>query len=70
MNLHRFETIDPQLLPGLINTALRNDCEDLDDLLRTHDIDEESLVQRMSELGYRYHAATHQFQSVSAMDPP
>ena len=39
MKLSSFETMDPLLLPGLINTALRNDSDDLDDLVRTHDLD-------------------------------
>lgn len=65
MNLHRFETLDPQLLPGLVNTALRNDCEDLEDLVRTHDLDKDSFLRRMDELGYRYSTATHQFRPIA-----
>lgn len=64
MNLSHFETLDPQLLPGLLNTALRNDCEDLHDLLRTYDLDEEKLTRRMEELGYRYCRDTHQFRPI------
>jgi hypothetical protein len=62
MNLHRFETIHPDLLPGLVNTALRNDCEDLEDLCRTHDLDQERVEARMKELGYHYVAEIGQFR--------
>jgi hypothetical protein len=62
MNLHAFETIHPDLLPGLVNTALRNDCDDLEDLCRTHDIDQEGLVARLGELGYRYVTEIRQFR--------
>lgn len=62
MNLHAFHTIHPDLLPGLVNTALRNDCEDLDDLARAHDIEREALEERMAELGFRYVAEIRQFR--------
>lgn len=64
MNLHRFETIHPDLLPGLLNTALRNDCEDLDDLVHVHDLDRDELERRMAELGYRYLEGPRQFRKV------
>ncbi|HQW29009.1 MAG: DUF4250 domain-containing protein [Verrucomicrobiales bacterium] len=64
MKLSAFQTMDPLLLPGLVNTALRNDCEDLDDLVRTHDLERESLEKRMEEIGYRYVASTNQFRPV------
>lgn len=66
MNLHAFETIHPDLLPGLVNTALRNDCEDLEDLCRTHDLDQERLEARFKELGYRYVAEIRQFRKAPA----
>jgi len=65
MKLSSFQTMDPNLLPGLVNTALRNDCDDLDDLVRTHDIDREALETRMESLGYRYVAETNQFRPVT-----
>lgn len=62
MNLRSFRTIHPDLLPGLVNTALRNDCEDLDDLCATHDLDRSELEQRLAELGYRYAPEVRQFR--------
>lgn len=64
MNLHRFETIHPDLLPGLVNTALRNDCEDLDDLCRTHDLERDALERHLGEIGYRYVAEIRQFRKI------
>lgn len=66
MNLSHFEDLDPQLLPGLLNTALRNQCEDLNDLLRTFDIDGERLEKRMEDLGYRYCEESRQFRGISS----
>jgi hypothetical protein len=62
MNLRHFRTIHPDLLPGLVNTALRNDYEDLDDLCATHDLDRAEVEERLRELGYHYVAETHQFR--------
>jgi len=64
MKLSSFQTMDPLLLPGLVNTALRNDCDDLEDLVRTHDIDREALERRMETLGYRYLAESNQFRPI------
>lgn len=68
MNLHRFETMDPNLLLGLVNTALRNDCRDLDDLVHTHDIEREVLEQKLNDLGYIYVAEVNQFKPKQAAD--
>ncbi len=62
MNLRRFATIHPDLLPGLVNTALRNRFEDLDDLCATQDIDREALERRLAELGYHYQPGQNQFR--------
>ncbi len=62
MKLQAFRTIHPDLLPGLVNTALRNDCEDLDDLCATHDLDRDELERHLAGLGYRYAPETKQFR--------
>ncbi|MEX2580072.1 MAG: DUF4250 domain-containing protein [Verrucomicrobiales bacterium] len=65
MNLSSYRTMDPALLVGLVNTALRNDCEDIEDLARTHDLDHEILERRLKEHGYRYVAAINQFRPIA-----
>lgn len=62
MNLSRYATMDRNLLPGLVNTCLRNDCQDLHDLLRTHDLDEDPFLERMRDIGYRYCPESNQFR--------
>lgn len=64
MNLSTYRTMDPNLLPGLVNTALRNDCSDLSDLARTHDIDQGKLEDRLKTIGYRYVEELNQFRPV------
>jgi len=65
MNLAAYRTMDPNLLVGLVNTALRNDCRDLSDLVRTHDLDPELLERRLGERGYVYAPELNQFRRVA-----
>lgn len=62
MKLSGYLEMDPGLLLGLINTELRNHCDSLDDLVKTHGIDEESLVQRLGEVGFEYRSEVNQFR--------
>lgn len=68
MNLSRYETMDPNLLVGLLNTALRNDCADLDDLVRSHDLDQEQLEARLESVGYRYAEGVNQFRPLAGIE--
>ena len=61
MNLSHFLTMDPHLLVGLLNTELRNHCSSLDDLVKTHHLDCDALVAKMTEAGYLYQAEQNQF---------
>ena len=62
MDLKRFENMDPHLLVGLVNTELRNQAESLDDLVKTHGIDEEALMARLSSAGYEFMPEQKQFR--------
>lgn len=62
MDLSRYSGMDPHLLVGLVNTELRNHCDSLDDLVKTHNLDQNLLVSRLSEAGYDYQAEQNQFR--------
>lgn len=62
MDLSKFESIDPHLLIGLVNTELRNNSDDLEDLCKTHDIDETALIELLAEFDYVYNTETKQFR--------
>ena len=62
MDLSRYQSIDPNLLVGVINTALRNDYESLEDLCLSHDISSEILVQRLASSGYDFQNEPQQFR--------
>ncbi|MEM9280735.1 MAG: DUF4250 domain-containing protein [Verrucomicrobiota bacterium] len=65
MNFSSYLSMDPHLLCGLLNTALRNDHESLQDLVKTHNLDEEALDEKMSGAGYQYRPELHQFRASS-----
>ena len=62
MNLSNYRHMDPALLYSLINTKLRNDYADLDDLVRSLDIDRDALEKRLATAGFVYHAEHNQFR--------
>lgn len=62
MDWTRFESIDPHLLVGLVNTELRNHADSLDDLCRTHDIEIDQLKARLATADYTYAEPQKQFR--------
>lgn len=62
MDLSNYLEMDPHLLVGLVNTELRNHCDSLDDLVKTHGLEEEALVAKLSEAGYIYQESQRQFR--------
>ena len=62
VDLTTFQTMDPHLLVGLVNTELRNHCDSLDDLVLTHGLDQDSLLERLRQGDYAYQAEQNQFR--------
>ena len=62
VKLKHFESIDPHLLYGLVNTELRNHSESLQDLVKTHNLEEQALITRLGEAGYSYQPELNQFR--------
>ena len=62
MDLSDYLQMDPHLLVGLLNTELRNHCDSLDDLVKTHHLDEEALLEKMAKADYIYQPEQNQFR--------
>lgn len=62
MDLNSFPNMDPHLLVGLVNTELRNHCHSLEDLVLTHQLERESLLERLRGVGYEYRPELNQFR--------
>ncbi|MBK1879624.1 DUF4250 domain-containing protein [Pelagicoccus mobilis] len=54
--------MDPNLLVGIVNTALRNHFESLDDLCLSHAVDKDALCQQLAAEDYEYIEAANQFR--------
>ena len=64
MNRIDVDRMDVHLLYSLINTKLRNEYADLEDLARGLDVDRAELEARLGEAGYAYNAEARQFRRV------
>lgn len=53
---------DPFILLSYVNTKLRDDYENLDELCSSLDIDKSELQRKLSDAGFVYDAATNQFK--------
>ncbi|MBC2606731.1 DUF4250 domain-containing protein [Pelagicoccus albus] len=62
MDWSKIDSMDPNLLVGVINTALRNHFDSLDELCKTHSIDREFLCKRLAEEDYDYMEGPNQFR--------
>jgi len=62
VDLSRYQSMDPHLLLGLVNTELRNHCDSLDDLAKTHGLDEAQLMAKLADAGYDYRPEQNQFR--------
>ncbi len=62
MNLSNYLQMDPHLLVGLVNTELRNHCDSLEDLLKTHHLNEAELIKKLASADYRYQVEQNQFR--------
>ncbi len=62
VRLNDFHRMDPHLLVGLVNTELRNQADSLEDLAKTHGIDQARLVERLATAGYDYLPEAGQFR--------
>jgi hypothetical protein len=45
-----------------VNTELRNHSESLDDLVKTHDISESELIEKLRKAGYEFREEQKQFR--------
>lgn len=62
MNLSNYEAMDPHLLVGLVNTELRNNASSLQDLCKTHGLEEGALLERLAKGDYEWRAEQKQFR--------
>jgi hypothetical protein len=62
MDFSKWQSMDPHLLVGLVNTELRNHAESLEDLVKTHNISEAALIEKLLAAGYEFREEQKQFR--------
>ncbi|PAR46379.1 DUF4250 domain-containing protein [Vibrio metoecus] len=63
MDLSNVRKIDSVILLGIVNEKLRLECDSLDELISTYEMDIEHLVGKLDVLGYQYDPLTNQFKA-------
>lgn len=53
---------DPFMLLSYVNTKLRDDYPDLDELCRAEDIDRRELEEKLAKAGFEYMDSINQFR--------
>ncbi|MEN9533827.1 MULTISPECIES: DUF4250 domain-containing protein [Aeromonas] len=62
MNLNNVATMDINMLLSLVNMQLRDRFDDLDDLCKAQEIDQEVLVARLASGDFHYRPDQKQFR--------
>ena len=62
MDLSGCLQMDPHLLVGLVNTELRNHCDSLEDLVKTHNLEPAELLGKLARADYIYQQEQNQFR--------
>ncbi|EKF9102409.1 DUF4250 domain-containing protein [Vibrio cholerae] len=63
MDLSNVRNFDSVILLGIVNEKLRLECDSLDELISTYEMDIEHLVGKLDVLGYQYDPFTNQFKA-------
>ncbi len=64
MDLKNFKSMDVNILLSIVNMKLRDEFENLEELVKFYDISEEELKKKLDALGYHYCSETNQFNAV------
>ncbi|USD64181.1 DUF4250 domain-containing protein [Vibrio sp. SCSIO 43136] len=64
MDLSNVTSLDAGILLGIVNEKLRLECNSLEDLVSTYEMDVDSMVGKLDSLGYQYDPLTNQFKSL------
>ena len=54
--------MDPHLLVGLVNTAIRNEHGSFQELCVAHELESENLIEKLLSAGYKFIPEQQQFR--------
>ncbi|WP_339388765.1 DUF4250 domain-containing protein [Vibrio caribbeanicus] len=62
MDLSNAEAIDSFILLSILNEKLRIECDSLEELTQTYEMDVSHVIDKLSVVGYQYDPLTNQFK--------
>lgn len=62
MDLSNTEAIDSFILLSILNEKLRIECDSLEELTQTYEMDVSHVIDKLSVVGYQYDPLTNQFK--------
>ena len=62
MDLSNAESIDSFILLSILNEKLRIECDSLEELTQTYEMDVSHVIDKLSLVGYQYDPLTNQFK--------
>ncbi len=63
MDLSNVSRLDDAILLGIVNEKLRLECDSLGELVSMYEMNEEHVVGKLRNLGFRYDPLTNQFKA-------
>lgn len=63
MDLSNIINVDNTILLGIINEKLRLECNSFDELVSTYEMDVDTVLGKLSIIGYQYDPLTNQFKA-------
>ena len=63
MDLSNLKGWDSNILLGIVNEKLRLECDSVEDLASTYEIDSNLLADKLGDVGFHYDPLTNQFKS-------
>jgi predicted nucleotidyltransferase len=62
MDLSNAEAIDSFILLSILNEKLRIECDSLEELIQTYEMDASHVIDKLNVVGYQYDPLTNQFK--------
>ncbi|WP_305813404.1 DUF4250 domain-containing protein [Photobacterium leiognathi] len=62
MDLAKFESMDPIMLMSIVNMKIRDEFQNLDELVKYYDIDHQKLIDKLASAGFEYLPEAKQFR--------
>lgn len=62
MDLDNYKKMDPVMLMSIVNMKIRDQYNDLDNLVKAADIDKQVLIEKLAKAGFDYLPEVKQFR--------